>query len=73
MRADNFFKFHFLHVLVGLVLLNTSRIGWSWTRFNYGLDTSAQCYERFTAGASYANGDGATLHAYLRRQMALLA
>ena len=28
---------------------------------------SAQCYERFTAVTSYADGDGATLHAYLRR------
>ena len=27
---------------------------------------TAQCYERFTAVTSYADGDGATLRAYLR-------
>ena len=29
--------------------------------------TCAQCYERFTAVTSYADGDDTTLRAYLRR------
>ena len=33
---------------------------------------SAQCYERFTAVTSYADGNGATLRAYLHSQMAVL-